>query len=680
MRAYEKPGYLMKLDYSAMVRCKARLLLSDRFYFFILIYFLCNQFFYSFGQEALPKASSSQIAESQKEYLNTSLYLKVLLVEFSDIKHNTNPSYTLQNWEDLFFSKNTYFSPNKFSPDGQKVFGSVNDYYGKMSNNNLTITGRIVNKDSDHDGIPDWIKLENTKNSYNTITKPDFITEALNAAKKEYLDVDISDSNTVVVIIYAGMVTREFPYYLNPHVGFEKNLYIMGEKFAPFAPYNDNRSDAKFTHIGQHVHELAHCIGLWDLYNYDSKNSGNNGVWDLMAAGTYNGPTFGGEIPAPINPIMRKFKGWFQYNTISDSAIIPVKTLYNLESPIVYQIKCLPNNGNYFLIEGRIFDAVMSMGSSTCPDYNTGIPELSKYGIRKGILVWRVTNSSPGGQILHSSGLNWNDGNYAPYDIFPGLYNVNVLNPWSSKLNITAYNWAPNTYPSTNAGMNIAAESDEYFDIVLYSRNPELAPPSRPQNLQIGSMLPGNSLYLSWDFSNEPTMKYRKGKYEVSRKDKLTDGQWKVLGVLNENIYLDNYYLYNNSKFEYDLSYRVRAIDASGNWSTYSDEVSKKFLLKDTTHYPGPDSLKRSEIETFVHYPNPLNNSANVSIKLISESRIKLTLYDILGREIKTFIDERHEPGEYSLKIDFAAYSSGVYFLKAEADKSYKFRKITVIK
>ena len=64
---------------------------------------------------------------------STTWTLKVLLVEFSDVHHNTTPNYTYNNFNNLFFSTNVYVSTNMYSPDGEPVYGSMRDYYSIMS-------------------------------------------------------------------------------------------------------------------------------------------------------------------------------------------------------------------------------------------------------------------------------------------------------------------------------------------------------------------------------------------------------------------------------------------------------------------------------------------------------------------------------------------------------------------
>lgn len=167
------------------------------------------------------------------ELINTTWTLKVLLVEFSDVKHRNPvnhglPAYTMDDWNDLFFSEGVYVFPNMFCPDGKRVYGSMRDYYKIISDGNFTLDGYVLNPDNNSDGIPDWIVLPNTKSYYNN-GMADFRSAAKSAAIAAGLDVSTS-STVKLAIVYAGqMYTKKA---LNPYA--LGNDYIMSERFNRF--------------------------------------------------------------------------------------------------------------------------------------------------------------------------------------------------------------------------------------------------------------------------------------------------------------------------------------------------------------------------------------------------------------------------------------------------------------
>ncbi|MFQ5604609.1 MAG: T9SS type A sorting domain-containing protein [bacterium] len=80
------------------------------------------------------------------------------------------------------------------------------------------------------------------------------------------------------------------------------------------------------------------------------------------------------------------------------------------------------------------------------------------------------------------------------------------------------------------------------------------------------------------------------------------------------------------------------------------------------------------------NYPNPFNPTTVIQFAVPKRSRVSLKLYDVLGREIATLVDEEFQPGEY--KVDFKAkgLASGIYFYRIQAEGFVQTRKLTLLK
>ena len=79
------------------------------------------------------------------------IHIKILLVEFSDVHcarsdDGQTPRYTARDFENLLGSEGTYVSPRMFSPDGDEVQGSMNDYFRAMSGGSLRLRASVVNR------------------------------------------------------------------------------------------------------------------------------------------------------------------------------------------------------------------------------------------------------------------------------------------------------------------------------------------------------------------------------------------------------------------------------------------------------------------------------------------------------------------------------------------------------
>ncbi|MCX6165391.1 MAG: YCF48-related protein [Ignavibacteriae bacterium] len=76
-----------------------------------------------------------------------------------------------------------------------------------------------------------------------------------------------------------------------------------------------------------------------------------------------------------------------------------------------------------------------------------------------------------------------------------------------------------------------------------------------------------------------------------------------------------------------------------------------------------PDKFSLSQ-----NYPNPFNPTTNIKFQVISSNVVKLVVFDILGKEIATLVNEKLTPGTYETTFDAPAYPSGVYFYKLFTD------------
>ncbi|MBK8981073.1 MAG: T9SS type A sorting domain-containing protein [Ignavibacteria bacterium] len=81
------------------------------------------------------------------------------------------------------------------------------------------------------------------------------------------------------------------------------------------------------------------------------------------------------------------------------------------------------------------------------------------------------------------------------------------------------------------------------------------------------------------------------------------------------------------------------------------------------------------------NYPNPFNPTTKINFSLPEDGKIKLTIYDILGREVNRLINsEFRSAGRYTVEFNGAGLSSGVYFYRIDAGKFVQTKRMVLLK
>ncbi|MBK8552003.1 MAG: T9SS type A sorting domain-containing protein [Ignavibacteria bacterium] len=70
----------------------------------------------------------------------------------------------------------------------------------------------------------------------------------------------------------------------------------------------------------------------------------------------------------------------------------------------------------------------------------------------------------------------------------------------------------------------------------------------------------------------------------------------------------------------------------------------------------------------FQNYPNPFNPKTLINYNLSGSSAVRIKLYNVLGNEIETLVNEKQNSGSYAVTFDGSNYPSGVYFYRLEID------------
>jgi len=114
-----------------------------------------------------------------------------------------------------------------------------------------------------------------------------------------------------------------------------------------------------------------------------------------------------------------------------------------------------------------------------------------------------------------------------------------------------------------------------------------------------------------------------------------------------------------------------------------SSVFSGQFITK---YVPGPvtgisgNSTEIDDFELMQNYPNPFNPVTKINFSIPKNGIVKLTVFDVLGREIKTIVNTELIAGSYIYDFDAGNLSSGVYFYKLQAGSFTAIRKMVLLR
>lgn len=80
------------------------------------------------------------------------------------------------------------------------------------------------------------------------------------------------------------------------------------------------------------------------------------------------------------------------------------------------------------------------------------------------------------------------------------------------------------------------------------------------------------------------------------------------------------------------------------------------------------------------NYPNPFNPATTISYLITESNNVELKIFDYLGREVITLVNEYKNPGNYSTHFNAGGLASGIYFYKIQAGKNIAVKKMLLLK
>ena len=128
-----------------------------------------------------------------------------------------------------------------------------------------------------------------------------------------------------------------------------------------------------------------------------------------------------------------------------------------------------------------------------------------------------------------------------------------------------------------------------------------------------------------------------------------------------------------------NLTLYQRVLTADGvNAVTIGDAVSAKFVHGLLIANEG-EALP-TETALIGNYPNPFNPSTEIQYQLSALGNVKLSVYDLHGREVKVLVNHVQAAGKYSASFDAAGLSSGAYLYRLEVGNFVQTKKMLLVK
>jgi hypothetical protein len=208
--------------------------------------------------------------------------------------------------------------------------------------------------------------------------------------------------------------------------------------------------------------------------------------------------------------------------------------------------------------------------------------------------------------------------------------------------------------------------------------------PLAPANYSVSAYQSGTNYYprLTWTLNNEPDVRGNStDAYKIERRTRPLNGTWSSWSVLanlsgTTSSYID-YSINNASGGDREAEYRITAVDEGNNPST----------VQSVTIVYGQGILDKTKSNEMIsdysleqNYPNPFNPSTKISYSIKEEGLVTLKVYDVLGKEVATLVNEHRPAGNYEVEFNASQLPSGMYIYKIQAGSFTDVKKMILTK
>ena len=177
------------------------------------------------------------------------------------------------------------------------------------------------------------------------------------------------------------------------------------------------------------------------------------------------------------------------------------------------------------------------------------------------------------------------------------------------------------------------------------------------------SILVNGDVKLEWSTATETN---NQG-FEIQRRNE--NNEYQKIGYVpghGTTTQIQNYTYVDLKVASGNYFYRLKQIDFSGQYE-YSDEIE--------IDVAGPLTFALEQ-----NYPNPFNPSTIIHYALPEKSNVELIVYDILGNEVATLVNEEKPAGSYEVEFSATGLPSGIYFYRIQAGSFVETKKMVLMK
>jgi M6 family metalloprotease-like protein len=341
-------------------------------------------------------------------------------------------------------------------------------------------------------------------------------------------------------------------------------------------------------------------------------------------------------------------------------------------------VRIKPSDGNW---TWESPGAVTTCFSQALPVFRRGIPRvLAGVSHRDQIptpssdVNWMFVYQDPSGRL--------NCGSFFAGQMFSGAFTAasGVFSPYSNPGSST---WASQPTPFS---LEIINELDG-IATVRYHIDPLDASPAR-RHLGLDPTVQGisaGSLSLAWggQWSEGQPLEADVSWSELERQIGET-GEKKIVYQGPATIWKDGSMKYDTSG-TISVFFRVRVRDTQGKYSAWSDAFTVAAAAVDgVAHQTDGSGNAPSRFALAANFPNPFNPSTTIQFALPGASAVRLSIYDVLGRNVRLLVDAAFARGTYAVTWDGtdeagARVPSGVYVYRLTAGSLSASRKMLVV-